>query len=329
MQKLVAKFAFLLVLLAALLVPAAHFLDQFFSSRFRSEKDFWVMNQKGGEFDFAVLGSSRVYNNVDINEMRRILGGTGINMGVAGTGYGGMQLILNRFYNNGNRIRTLLIQVDIFGFDSKSSYSNPFPVHMYLPFMGSDSDAERIIKEKSSPLDYFLWKQFPFVKYLEFNTEYLKFLFRHIRPKFEVELTGNSGSQLLGEGYAATFRFKNGKRKIVMDDYADLVKIVTLARSHGTTVLMFTSPQFHELYGMISTYPAYSDVLGHVVSRYDIPILAIDDSALSRNRELFVDFTHTNSHGSKLFSRKLAEHLKKYLDEHPHLPRDIGSPSLY
>jgi hypothetical protein len=305
MAKLFLKISAAFLILISVGWVGSRYLDCFFTESFRAEKEFWVMNQQHKDCDFAVLGSSRACNAVDITEMERCGNLSGVNIGVSGTNYAGNYLMLQRFLNQENRIKTLMIQVDIFGLDSKHSFSNPFRVQNYLPYLDVDPCVDRVVKENSSRSRYLLWKHLPLAKYVEFNTEYLKYFSKHVRKNFEEELYKNKGYIPITDGHAI-LKASRLEKNIDMRDFYYLTKIIEYAQDKGIGVILFTSPQYFTVKNSIKTYGTFSDFVDFLCATYDVPYFSFEDAAISYDKKKFSDATHTNSAGSREFSRLLA-----------------------
>ena len=316
MIKLIVKTAVLSVVMLTLMSLLSHQLDTFFTTRFKDEKPFWFFNKSQGRYDFAVLGSSRAENMIDIPTIEKAVHQKGINLSMQGTGHAGLYLILKGFVERDNQIRSLLIQVDEYSLDSQKSYINAFPVHAYLPYF-SDKNIRQVIEERSERSKFRMWQYVPFSRYVDYNNYYLTYCLNYYLGKRKYDYDKGRGSVL--EGSTETYQFDYNKyrlvnRKIDKDDVIYLLKILEYARSKGISVAMFTAPQYYRVLPFLNTRDESRRVFEDISKRLEVPYLNYEDDDMCKNRAYFHDNTHLNDIGSIAFTKKLSADLRDVLE---------------
>jgi hypothetical protein len=300
-------------LFAAGMIAILFFMERLFDHFARADfnsKPTWILSKEGGNYGFAILGSSKGYVTVDCGILERQLGISGINLSMNGCSVAEQYLVLDAFLKR-NSVRNLLFEVDMFGLDS-TSFTYPFHDYLYLPFI-SDSTVHKHL------LDYFGWKvhaweYIPFYKYAEYNTEIgtrnLVHFFTHRKPNFD-----QYGSELIDSSFnpfllkaphnqIETYHVSAGRENYFKE-------ILSLARRNNIRIILFTSPEYDYRFQfetnraeMTKYYTRVADSLGTVYLNFD------NDTELCGNRDLFKDYAHLNKNGARIFSAKFGELLR-------------------
>jgi len=306
MLKIFFKILILLFVVVSVFSVVSRKLDNFFVNDFMVEKPFWVMNQRNKEYDFGVIGSSRAENMIDIVTMEAQTGSKGINLAVQGTSHAGLYLMLNHFLGNGNKLKLLLVQVDEYSFDSKNSYTVPFQVYEYLPYI-ADSKTSEIIKDNSDNDKFLMWSLLPFTRYIEFNSYYINYLSNYIFKGKNNDLNNTKGTSLVKKSHSFVFDKTTvvpKKRNIDDNDIRYLDKIVELANNSNTRVILFTAPQYYEILPYLNTHKIFLNIMKNKYN--SLPYINYEFDILSKEQSLFNDVSHLNNVGSILFSKKLS-----------------------
>lgn len=282
-------------------------------STFKDEKPFWFLNKSNNVYDFAVIGSSRAENLIDIESMEKATNLKGINLAMQGTGHAGLYLMLKGFIERKNKIRLLLIQVDEYSLDSKKSYINAFSTHAYLPYF-ADKSINEIIRENADYKKYLLWEYLPFSRYVDYNSYYITYYLNFIIGKRNKNYEQTKGSDL--EYNKNVFKFDKSKYKVVERkinnlDVLYLNKIIDYAGENNIAVIMFTAPQYCEIPQYLNTHNESHKLFESIANIRKIKYLNYESDEISRDNSLFFDATHLNGIGSKKFSEELSHDIKR------------------
>lgn len=318
MGKLYLKLATLCAIVLTVMYFITGFLDRLSTESLRSEKPFWVMNQRGKSYDFAVIGSSRAENCTDVRTIEKVTGKRGVNLGVQGACFADNLIMFRRFLENRNSARLLLLEVDEYAIDSKNSFMDPFKVQFYLPYL-DDQWVREIVADNISGTRYHLWRYLPPTKYIEYNTMYLTYCLQYGLGRMAFDFDKTGGSRL--ETNQAPFVFdaawviKNRKKVKVIDgkDLKYLNRLIAYASERGVKVLLYTAPQYHEKLKYLENHRDFLAKMKDLSRFYNVGYCNYEYDDLTQDLALFMDASHMNAKGTVLFSTKLAEDVRKAL----------------
>jgi hypothetical protein len=298
------------VVFSALLLLIAAACDAglgFVARRDQSSKRNWVFGLKGRDVDYIVLGSSRAYRIIDVMVVDSEIAGRGLNLGQDGASYPEMALLFDVFLQQ-NRARRLLLEIDEFGLDS-ASFSHPFHEYSYIPYQ-RDTIVSRALRE------YFgaralLWRYVPMFAYAEFNDRLgpknLARAWRAQKPEFD------------STGFAPS---RGGVPESIFDSARDtayrvsgvrlrgLERILETAKARGIAVTMFTSTEYLPFQQSVRNRDQLFARHAEIGRAYGASFLAVSDSDIAVDRQLFRDPRHLNYAGAQLFSRRLGRALR-------------------
>jgi len=318
MTKLYLKLALLGAIVITVMYFITGYLDWISTEKFRMEKPFWVMNQRGKSYDFTVIGSSRAENCTDVTTIEKVTGKNGVNLGVQGACFADNLIMFRRFLNNGNSTKLLLVEVDEYALDSRNSFLDPFKVHFYLPYLG-DQWVQQVVADNVSGTQYRMWRYLPLTKYIEYNTMYLTFCLQYGLGKNVFDFDKTAGSRL--EMNEAPFVFdvakvKSNKKKGKTIDSKDLKYLnllIEFASSKGIRVMLYTAPQYHEQLQYLGNHRQFLAKMGELSEKRGIGYGNYEYDELARDKGMFMDASHLNAKGTVLFSTKLAAEVGKSL----------------
>ena len=136
MKKLGINIFLLVTIYLLICFPLSILYENYFKNNLDlSLKPNWILAKKNQHFDFAVLGSSRVINLVDVQAIEQKNKNQGINLGSSGTGLPETFLLLNQFLKNGNTIDTLFLEINPNLLNAEMSFSLPFHPYHYFQFI--------------------------------------------------------------------------------------------------------------------------------------------------------------------------------------------------
>ena len=273
----------------------------------RTSKVNWVFAFHGTAPDYALLGSSRGAVTVEAGLLNRSLGMRGINISQNGAGYTELALMWSYFLQR-NRPARLLLEVDLFGFDT-AALSHPFHEYYYLPYL-SDSLIAASIRETFGARAY-VWAYIPLFKYAEFNDRIgLKSILRvahRAKPNFDSigsELrNGNMPDSLIANLRDTTYGIDSLR-------LASLVRILDAAREHGIPVTMFMAPEHVEARRHVRNERELMELYRSLNATHGARFVEFDDQAISEDKGNFYNPEHLNRPGALLFTRLLADSLR-------------------
>jgi len=274
-------------------------------------KLFWVFSHQQQHFDFVIAGHSRAFNLVDIPTIQKKTNTTGLNIALGGSGLTDNYLIFRKFIENGNHVKNLIVQIDIYSLNSAQSFGYPFHDFLFLPYIYTDYIGDAI-KRHRGWLRYFFWKYLPCTRYIEFNSKYdLEFL----RSSFR---TDSGWNRSLGSKIFYDLNYKNFKKpparkySVAPIDSLYLEKLLEFTREQTINVVFYTAPVYYKLQGYHNTQIP-DRFLQEICQKYQIPHLDFTALALCQNQYYFRDYNHLNSAGTLLFSEILSDSLNHYL----------------
>ncbi|WP_339698770.1 hypothetical protein [Algoriphagus aquimarinus] len=296
-------------LLSFFVIGYGAFCDYFFTQKRYldlSEKKQWVLAQDGGDFDYAVLGSSRAYGAFDMNLLDSLTGMNGINLASNGSGFKDNLLVLNLFLQD-NTIDKLFLQVDLGSLNSRESFSNEFHAFTFLPYW-EDSIVQEVLRKDIPAFDNRLTSLIPQWRYFYFN--------KYFSPKEVLRRAELSDSQTdlyteVKGGMRSTY-IKNEKRnsefqlypqpdKVDSLDLNYLSEILSMAKSRNIQTTLFVAPR----------YQSDHNYLQSVMRQFSVTTvfpLGFDES----DQTLFQDQGHLSDFGRFVFTQKFSEKLSNY-----------------
>lgn len=260
-------------------------------------KQNWILNLEKLQLDYAVLGSSRVLNMVDIKSLDSTFNKKGINLGTSGSGYAENFIILSEFLSK-NTISTLILNMDEYCFNSKNSYSHPFHEYEFLPLFNKYNE----VFEDNIPIwKFYLWKIVPLTKYIEFNDRF--HLKKHFFPN------QNMGTELIDVKSEEYNKIENKRSQqiILKLDEKYFLKIIQLCAINKIKVVLITTPIFTKngRYDNIK----FNHYIDSISSKLNLNYYDFE-GLITNNPNNFKDQTHTNKRGSIEYSVNLGKKLK-------------------
>jgi len=272
-------------------------------------KHTWVITMKERSYDYGVLGSSRVYNMVNVPLMDSILHTNGINMATSGSSYGDNYCLLLKFLENGNKLKKLFLNIDEYCFDTQHHYSYPFADYEYMPFFFQKNMRE-VYSDYESPSKMALWTVVPFSRYAEFSDKYKLrnfFILRHFQSDYE----NSKGGEMLTDSTYKNFKASFSTLNVNDTDVKYLYKICALCKQKGIPVIFLTTPESPELYPLQKNRAELYNRIYQWTGQLGEHYYMFDKLADFSDRKYFRDYTHTNSVGSAFYSKLLAAKLRE------------------
>jgi hypothetical protein len=176
---------------------------------------------------------------------------------------------------------------------------------------------KQIVEEHVDGVRSRLWQYLPPTKYIEYNTVYLTYCLQHALARRGFDYDKTAGTKL--ERNPAPFVFdaalvvKNRKKIKVIDrqDLKYLNRLIAHARENGSSVLLYTVPQYHEKLRYLENHREFLMKTRELSRTYKLPYANYEYDDLATDDALFLDGSHLNARGAVLFSEKLAQDVKK------------------
>jgi len=312
MKKFLYRAIIFIILLFGLNYAGAKYFDLVFPENYNN-KFYWIFSKKNEHYDFAVAGSSRAFNVVDVKTLERKMNNRGINIGVGGSGLGDTYLILNKLIQNEVKIDHLVLHVDRTCLcDSTLSY--PFHDYTFMPFL-DDSTVGNVVLDHR-PESFWYWDQFPFTKYMEFNERFpINNIFNP--PSNIARYDTSNGSKLLYKASMEEFEAPKSRKYVVSESAKSYLNlIISLAQHSNIKLIFYSAPVMSELKGYYDTSNP-DEYLRATSTEHNIPYLDFRSHALCDQEAFFADMGHLNGRGAIRFSSELADSLEVYIKAMP------------
>ena len=214
-----------------------------------TEKRTWNISQRGGNYDYAVLGSSRAFGAFDMPLLDSLTGWKGINLGANGSGFKDNYLVWSLFLKN-NQVNRLFLQVDMGSLNSKTTFSNDFHAFTFFPFW-EEKEVREVLQEEIPVMAHPLTELAPQWRYFYFN--------KYFSPKEVIRrfLEGGETSDIFLKTRGGIQETKNtpSATKITPiplpqtpdeEDWRYLLKVKALAEQAGIAVIFFSAPKYQD-----------------------------------------------------------------------------------
>lgn len=302
MGQLLRSLLVFFVTLIVLSYPIAWFISNHF---YTYMKQNWILTRQNNNCDYAVLGSSRVFNMVDIKSLDSSWNSKGINLGTSGSCYGENFLILSEFVKR-NRISKLLLNIDQFSLNSQHSFSYPF--HDF-EFLSMTNAYDSVFYDFTPTWKYYLWKVLPVTKYIEYNHNYT------LKKNSDTALDLKMGTRLINKMIEKEGAKIESLKLVTRQDLKSsvdekyLFKIINLCIKKNIKVILITTPIYSSKFKNHNNY-IFEFIKLHP-DLISLPYIKFEELIDYSNYNYFVNYTHTNSIGSVCYSNALGEKLKK------------------
>jgi len=100
-----------------------------------------------------------------------------------------------------------------------------------------------------------------------------------------------------------------------IDDHTkqQLINYIKYCNDNNIKLIFEFAPFYYEGLNMMKNQKETMDTLTNLLRRYNVPFLDYSKDSLSYNKKYFYNSMHLNKLGSEIFTRKLANDLKKYV----------------
>jgi hypothetical protein len=310
MRRQYIKVIVFLILTFAMFLVLEKCFDKRFSEKPLVNKTSWILTQKNGSYDYAVLGASDVMRGIDPARIDSATLKKGINLATEGTCLAENLMLLQKFIENGNSVKQVYLQVYTQQYDTSENFK--FNFHFFIPLL-NDKTIAGAVKEQLSPVKYYTWQLIPFSKYAEFNSiytpeEYLK----KSDPAYFSELDANKGADLLKTAHRDNFGAldKPIKLRYAPDNY--LNRVADYCAGKKITLTLISMPRHHKLISYYTNRDEMYSFFKTFAKDKNIRYLNFTSAAINADTTLFYDYSHLNKTGAISFSKQFADSIKLY-----------------
>lgn len=276
------------------------------------DKIIWSQSLKENNFDYAVLGSSRIYTGLNIVLLDSLKNLKGVNLGSDGASYAENYLILKQFFENKNIIRKIFIGFDIYSLNSKRSYSIPLHKRYFINYW-QDEDTRNTIKDYSTQTEIFSWYVFPFTRYLKFNFHFspytlIKYFFVKKKILDKSVFDSTNGSEFFdGEFKPSKYEYKIKTYNVEKLDLKYINKIISLCKKNNCNVSFVRPPQYSKINQFQNGTKQIEDIIKELSNENEISIYDFKYTYMANDSAFFRDNTHLNYKGVKQFTNIFSE----------------------
>ncbi|MEN9964799.1 MAG: hypothetical protein RL582_1894 [Bacteroidota bacterium] len=320
MRKFLRNITVFFLVSFAILFGYGQFCEWFFNLRNYLPDDSrrsWAMKQQNGQYDFAVLGSSRAEGAFDMKLLDSLSSQKGINIASNGSGFVDNYLVFQKFLENRNHINTLYLQVDNYSLDPEANFSNAFHVFNFLPFW-KDSLYQQAISHYLSEKDRTIFQYSPWLRYYVYNKYFSPievsrrlWLSRKQAKRMDQKLKANP-VLVASKPDSARFFHKAGSDRFSINpfDVMYMEKIVTLCKEKNIRIICFTAPDFSAQRLRFSNYDSTEQKLNQILIKNQVDLMSASfNSDQLNNLNLFKDPEHLNPHGVWLHTLAFAKQM--------------------
>jgi hypothetical protein len=281
------------------------------------DKAEWILNHTGKDLDFAFIGNSRVENGVDINQVERLTEKKGINLGVIGVNYAENYLLLDQFIRNGNKVKNLIIQVDMHSLNSTKELNYPFHDYKYMPFL-NDTTVYAVFKDNVAGYKLFLWRYIPFVRYMEYSNRYV--FYKILKGGFECTKSDTydptKGSDIHADKPMKPYKDTYVYWTVKENDKKYLFKLIEYGKKNNMSVILYSAPVYSRYKKNQLKYAEIIDEIKAEAASQSIRFFDFSTPSYSTCNlpEYFNDNIHMNASGVTRFSASISDSLKAVLN---------------
>jgi len=236
-----------------------------------------VINQKNCEFDYILLGSSRVALHLDEKLLNEKYSLNGMNLGFAAAGTNEIMLLLEAMIENNIKVGTLFVQLD---FNWNYISPNEFAYTIFMPFIHEKFIAENLLQKPDNKKYYYI----PFYRYIKYEPVigFRNFIMNILNKKLIIETGYNPAKAKQFEGDKKFSYILNDKMN------ENIEKIINICTQNNIKYVFYTSP----IYNLTSN----NEIFEKYLQSYN------DFSHICNDLSFFNNATHLNDIGAKFFT---------------------------
>lgn len=300
-----------------LVVGSLLLLDSFFYSNLRANKNTKADYVGTAKIDADVLihGPCEPLWMVNPAQLDSLTGITSYNLALSHSDFADNYLHLYLYLKNNKAPKLILLYVTPESMDKNFNTFNSF---RFAQFM-SDDMVRGVVKECDA--NYYKVNRFPFMKYAYYN-KYITFnMLQGAKHKTEIQrlpffvngfeppakITWDNHLEDMQSQYPNGYKFKIDSLRVKY-----LNKIIDLAKSHGSEMVLYESPVLKESLSSLSNREETLMFVKKIASKKNVQYVLFEDEKLSSSRENYISSLNLNSKGLVVFNDTLAHYIKTY-----------------
>jgi len=260
--------------------------------------------------DVAVLGSSRAWMHFDPEIMKAGLNRSVYNFGIDGHSFALQNFRYNELLKHNNAPKFIVYSVDIFTFAKREELYNSI---QFLPYLLWNKDMYDITKRYQG---FSFWDSWlPLVRYSGQHEA--------IAKAVDIALHGEHDKPLRHKGYfgkpekwnsdleKAKAKTKSFEVKVFNEYQIAFEEFLRQCRKNGQTVVLINSPEEVEGQQFVSNREEIMAMYRDIAQRHQLLFIDYGNDAMCRDKQYFYNALHLNRKGSKLFTQKIVDDLKR------------------
>ncbi|MBN8697661.1 MAG: hypothetical protein J0L87_14105 [Bacteroidetes bacterium] len=262
-------------------------------------------------YDVLYLGTSRTFQNIDVQICDSITGRKNYNLGMGGAGGFEILSVFKAFLQVHPTPKNVVLNFDRNILDTLRGFHNPIPYFNHL----NNDEVNKTLKEKGYPV--WFYKNVPFTRVVEFNDDTRNNCIRGLLGKKD---SHNKGYHGFLPNYEKIGKFDTVYKTKTMighskGNFRYVDSIVEICQKQGINLIFVVSPVYKKHFS--KRYLDYDLIMGKVKTEYNqgkgIPILFFDTLPLNFNKSYFADNIHLNRIGTTQFSIVLSQKIMEVL----------------
>ncbi|MDL1873846.1 hypothetical protein FBQ85_01540 [Cytophagia bacterium CHB2] len=302
-----------------LLLGVNHAIIEYLLEKNKASLANWLLSQQEKkEYDAVILGSSSARAAINVHQFSKAVNQSVISLASAGVAYPEQYLIWELFLRN-NKTKSLILAADYWGL---SDYGFSYPYHEYQYMHRLDNEIVLTnLEDNYGKSKILLWQFLPMSKYAEFNAQIglhhaLINLMKNPAPYNPYPTNDNRKKLAYDEESAASITV-SVKPSESWDENREkyFLKILQLSRDHNVQLFLFISPVLNDSRIYDLPKDKIIDYYAQKAKAFGAYLFNINGHELTRNPNNFVNVTHLNSDGAKVFTDLFAQFLlsKRFL----------------
>jgi hypothetical protein len=300
------------------------FCDWFFTQpRFLDSainKRAWNLKHRNQSYDFVVLGNSRAYGVFDMPLLCEKIDKKGINIAAGGSSFIDNYLTLNLFLRNNNKVKEVILQVDLWSLNSKEWLTESFHKYHFIQYW-QDPIVRKTINDFSGKREEKVFTVLPELRYIKFNKYFSfkeivrRYFQRDIRTSgFDISLGGVSYQAIEKPPVMENKPYKKDHFKIDPKDMQYLINIILICKQNNIKLTAFKAPEFEPFKESIINYNEVYGQIEELLTKWEVPYLFLN-SEIDKDIENFYEGGHLRKQGLKPFTELFSKeynHLSKF-----------------
>jgi len=284
------------------------------------DKVWWMAKIENKNYDFALIGASRVYAMVQTDTLENRWHKKGIDIALDGSNIMEQYLILKKFYSNHNTVKDLFVELDVINMGYKMN--SDFRVWCFLPFIKDDESVYLELGENFDQRRVFCWKYVPFYRYVDFNSKLGPITILNAFMKFQkppYTKTGDWQGKMLrsinNENKNPDLPKKTAFMIVAKVQYDYLEKIMKLCDDNGTKVHLYTPPFYYNRFKVCRNFnEILHDYIYPICTKHHADYRSFCEMDIAHNPAYFEDYLHINYFGLPFLTDSLVHSYN--LDKH-------------